>query len=190
MCMTLCNHNISHLVDALMWCSLSAVGVRHASLVVQLSYTHTRAHTSPYQTAHCGNCHDLMHCLSCIWLQVSPREPFSSRLCNVTSYEKSSLDQRSEESLKEWVADVWSWPVRYRTLYSMKTVGRSKISISPSLFSHSQWLGRRSYRKNVTEYSASVAGHCFDLSLMWVASIHSYNSLQFESDRAQNLPLK
>lgn len=37
-------------------------GVKHLTLPVQLSlkHTHTYGHTSPYQTAHCGNCHDLI----------------------------------------------------------------------------------------------------------------------------------
>ncbi len=46
------------------------VGVKHltggATELYRQTHTHTRARTSPYQTAHCGNCHDLMHFLSYI----------------------------------------------------------------------------------------------------------------------------
>lgn len=51
-----CFNPISDAVFAL----VDPVRVKHLTLVVQLSYTHTYGHTSPYQTAHCGNCHDLI----------------------------------------------------------------------------------------------------------------------------------
>ena len=152
-CMKSCNHNICHLVAALIrWVMqffADPVGVKHPTLLVQYSYTHTHTHphththASPYQTAHCGNCHDLMHFLSYIWLHISQRKPFSSRLRRDVRWKNPP---RLEYFAKEWVADLWSPLVRYSVQQPppphpnpIKHSRNGAKSLSdPSSFSHSQ----------------------------------------------------
>lgn len=90
----------------------------------------------------------------------------------------------------DWVEDLWSQPTRYSVQQPQNptTDSRTEKNLYSALFIFPQWVSRRN--SNVTECSATVADHHFDLALMWVASIHSHNGHQFVCDEALGLPLK
>lgn len=126
------NNNVRDLRKLLFgkWWSFCAGGFKPGTLAV--SYIHTYALKSPYQKAHCGNCHDLIAFLILHLITHFTEET----VCQTCPMRNINLVYRGEYLVSGWkICDLDLEDTHYK---SPQTQNRDRtVSIRRSWFSHS-----------------------------------------------------
>lgn len=140
------------------WWSFCAGGFEPGTLAV--SYIHTYALKSPYQKAHCGNCHDLIAFLILHLITHFTEET----VCQTCPMRNINLVYRGEYLVSGWkICDLDLEDTHYKSpqtherqnsLYQTLLIFPQSVCIWTFEWHH--WI------------FATTAGHCFEPPLMWV----------------------